>query len=516
MNKLSFPTIFLAIIFMAVALRFLHLKQRPMHTDEAVHGIKFGQLLEEGVYQYDPVDYHGPTLNYLTLLPALLSGQKTITQVDEFTLRSVTAISGLLLILSLLWLKKILPGSELLLLAALIAVAPLLVFYSRYYIQEILLVSFNFTFLIALGRYSAGRKLSWLLLAAFFAGLTIATKETWLLFFGLQGLALIFTLLHRDKPAEVWNSFIKFFKPRHFFSTALLLIFIYLLFYSSFFTFPKGIWESIKAFSGYFQKAGNQAIHGQPWWYYGTVLIKGTEGFLPRADFLFLIGGFTGSMLVFRSKSNDQRHLFYRFIAYTTMLSLLLLSLFNYKTPWNVLMPYTGLIFLSAYAWYWLFSNVKFQVVLVLFIACLFHLGWQTWQDNFVHYANPENTLVYSHPMEEIFDISDRIHQVYEVWPEKDFYLQVIYPEHNYWPLPWYLRDLPNISWQAEVEFNAPSAPVIVSHLPNPDLTKKLYELPPPGQRLLYIPLFEEPQQLRPGAPVNVFVRKDFYEKLNP
>jgi predicted membrane-bound mannosyltransferase len=40
---------------------------RPVHTDEAVHSIKFKGLWEDGKYRYDPDEYHGPTLYYATL-----------------------------------------------------------------------------------------------------------------------------------------------------------------------------------------------------------------------------------------------------------------------------------------------------------------------------------------------------------------------------------------------------------------------------------------------------------------
>ncbi|NQT01065.1 MAG: TIGR03663 family protein, partial [Planctomycetes bacterium] len=54
----------LAATIVALALRLPRLRQRPMHGDEAVHADKFGELLEDGVYTYDPYEYHGPTLNY--------------------------------------------------------------------------------------------------------------------------------------------------------------------------------------------------------------------------------------------------------------------------------------------------------------------------------------------------------------------------------------------------------------------------------------------------------------------
>ena len=39
----------------AAALRLPRLTLRPMHTDEAVHASKLGEMIEGGVYRYDPV-----------------------------------------------------------------------------------------------------------------------------------------------------------------------------------------------------------------------------------------------------------------------------------------------------------------------------------------------------------------------------------------------------------------------------------------------------------------------------
>ena len=51
----------------ALLLRWPDLNHRPLHNDEAVNAIKFKDLWEQGRYAYDPEEYHGPTLYYLTL-----------------------------------------------------------------------------------------------------------------------------------------------------------------------------------------------------------------------------------------------------------------------------------------------------------------------------------------------------------------------------------------------------------------------------------------------------------------
>ena len=79
------------------AFRLPALDSRPMHCDEAVHAVKFGDLLEKGSYRYEPHEYHGPTLNYLTLIPAWLSGADELKDLGEFTVRIVPVFFGVLL-----------------------------------------------------------------------------------------------------------------------------------------------------------------------------------------------------------------------------------------------------------------------------------------------------------------------------------------------------------------------------------------------------------------------------------
>ena len=93
---------FLIILMTGAALRLPQLSRRPMHTDEAVHAIKFGSLLENGAYRYDQAEYHGPTLNYLTLIPAYLTGAKSLEEVNEAMLRTVPLFFGLILIAGLI------------------------------------------------------------------------------------------------------------------------------------------------------------------------------------------------------------------------------------------------------------------------------------------------------------------------------------------------------------------------------------------------------------------------------
>ena len=76
MNRWGTIVVLLILAGAAFALRWPALDQRPFHNDEAVNAVKFGELWENGIYRYDPHEYHGPTLHYATwalnrLTPAL-------------------------------------------------------------------------------------------------------------------------------------------------------------------------------------------------------------------------------------------------------------------------------------------------------------------------------------------------------------------------------------------------------------------------------------------------------------
>src|SRR5688500_13357658 len=58
----------LAIMFIAGVLRFYDLNLVPFHHDEGVNGNFLVRLVREGAYQYNPENYHGPTLYYFSAL----------------------------------------------------------------------------------------------------------------------------------------------------------------------------------------------------------------------------------------------------------------------------------------------------------------------------------------------------------------------------------------------------------------------------------------------------------------
>ena len=60
-----------------------------------------------------------------------------------------------------------------------------------------------------------------------------------------------------------------------------------------------------------------------------------------------------------------------------------------------------------------------------------------------------------------------------------------------------------------------PAAPIIIAS-PSVEtaLMRKLYELPAPGEKNLYVPLFDTYMELRPKVELRGYVTKDLYESV--
>ena len=58
----------IVIFLIAAVLRLYDLNLVPFHHDEGVNGNFLVRLVREGFYQYDPANYHGPTLYYFSAM----------------------------------------------------------------------------------------------------------------------------------------------------------------------------------------------------------------------------------------------------------------------------------------------------------------------------------------------------------------------------------------------------------------------------------------------------------------
>jgi len=517
----------LAATIVAAALRLPRLALRPMHGDEAVHADKFGELLERGVYVYNPEEYHGPTLNYLSLIPAWLCSQKTYAQVTEFTLRVVPVFFGVLLVLLVLLVVDGLGGWASVCAGILTAISPAMVFYSRYYIQEMLLVCFTFG-AIAFGyRFAQRRRLVWAVLAGICLGLMHATKETCVIAFGCMLLALWLTLLIRRREGESgFGEAVKSVKPRHFVAAVFAGVVVSLLFHSSFLTNLGGIADSFRTYATYFERAGNNHIHDHTWYYYLKMLIYSRYGGGPvwTEALIVLLAG-VGVIVVLTKKGlpGTVNTDLLRFIAFYTLAMVALYSAIRYKTPWCTLGLLHGMILLAGVGAVVLIRLAP-NVVPRLIVICLLleasgHLLWQACLGNYWYQADSRNPYVYAHPTTEVFEIVKRVEECARACEDgHNMPIEVICPGDDYWPLPWYFRSFPHVLWANKVNDRTGRAPLILaSPTVEAELADRFYdESIPFEQRQMYLYLFDWPYYvwLRPQVELLGFVRKDLWESL--
>ncbi len=491
-----------------------------MHTDEAVHAIRFGELLENHSYQYNPFEYHGPILLYSTLIPAWLSGAHTLTDVTEVTLRLVPVLFGIGLILLLLLFNKGLDARIIIFAALFTAMSPAFVFYSRYYIMEMLLVFFSLGAIISGYRFLKTRFWGWALLTGLFIGLMHTTKETCILAWAAMGVALVLTLLWTKRDGKT------FFIEKHRFWSAFALglaaaVVVSVLFFSSFFTYGRGILDSILTYKTYITRgSGGFEAHIYPWYYYFKWLVWNpaehqpfwTEGFIVVLALFGLVGIFTGT------HRTDSDNGLLRFFGLYTLILTLIYSVIPYKTPWSMLGFYHGIVLLAAVGavtlLQWARRRAIKWVVAILLFAGIVHLGVLSVLMNFKYDADPANPYVYAHTDKDIFKLVDAVHSFTKYWPERqDTYIEVVCPGSDYWPLPWYLREYNKVGYFNQFDYDRPAGKLIITKPSlESELLTKLYEIPPPGQRYMYIPHFPNGLWLRPGVPIELYVRKDVWD----
>ncbi len=514
----------LAATIAAIALRLPLLEQRPMHGDEAVHAVKFGDLLEEDYYRYDPNEYHGPTLNYLTLIPARLSSAEKLTEVSEFTLRIVPVFFGVSLVLLLLLLADGLGRTAAVCAAVLTAISPAMVFYSRYYIQEMLLVCFTFGAITCGYRYTRNKNITWALLTGVFLGLAHATKETFIIAFDSMLLALVLTLLLQNRRRDGSGGFIKTIravKPSHFIAVVAAAVVVSALFYSSFLSNPNGIVDSVRTYATYFDRARQNQLHEHPWYYYLKILIYSRYDSGPVwSEALIILLAVAGFIVAMTKKglSGVNFHLL-KFIGFYTLIMTVVYSVIRYKTPWCLLGFLHGMILLAgvgAVTLVRLAPNVLPRAFIsLLLVAGGAHLTWQAYLGSYKFYADSRSPYVYAHPTTDVFAMVQRLKEIAEVHEDgRSMEIHLICPnKYDYWPFPWYLRFFPNVGYWDKVTDDVISAAVIVAS-PNveQELMKRLYELPPPGQKNLYVPLFDKYMEIRPQVELRGYVTKDLWD----
>jgi len=455
--------ILLAVALGALGLRLPALSARPMHTDEAIHAWKFAEFLD-GEYRYSPADFHGPTLYYATLPAWWLGPARDGSEATEATFRVVGVVSGALLVLLLWGLATGLGRLAVVGAGLLVALSPAMVFYSRYYIQEMLLVLFTAGVLVAGWRYTRRPGIGWALGAGISAGLMHATKETAALALLAMAVALVGAgIRRRPRGFAVGRKRMLV----HVTAGALAAAVTAALVLSQFGRDPAGPWESLRSFS----LQGAPRIHHQPWHFYLGMLLFSRFGQGPIwSEGLILALAAVGLGVALRGRGaggTDPR--LARFVALYAIVLTAVYSAIPYKTPWSLLSFHFAWILLAgtggAALMHALPGRVSRSVAAVVLVAGLAHLGWQAWRAAFPYCADSRNPYAYAQTVPDTVRLGQRVEALATLHPDgADMRVNVVAPGDDYWPLPWYLRRLnpERIGYWSDVP-PWPDAPVVIA-----------------------------------------------------
>jgi uncharacterized protein (TIGR03663 family) len=460
----------LFILLLAALVRLYALELKPLHHDEGVNGFFLLNLVNNGVYKYDPANYHGPTLYYFTLLVVKffkLFGLGLSTTM----IRLAPVLFGVGTVWLILCLRRRIGAMGALAGAALFALSPGAVYISRYFIHESLFVFFTLAIIVAVLRYTESANPLYLLLASAQAALLFATKETAMISAGVLLIALaLAALCVRPRKETVAGMKVESRKSQshraqkrstttelageplaRFGGTAgistwalaalLFFVFVYVLFYSSFFKNMEGVSDSLKTFKVWARTGTKDHVH--EWYTYLSWLFQ-EEG--P----LLVLGAFGALLALGRARSR-----FHVFTALWAAGIIAAYSLIPYKTPWLTLNLILPLAIIAGYGVDVMYRGIGDSLqgripVLALLLIGLGSCGYQLVQLNFRHYDDDAYIYPYAHTVREMLPLVEEINRFAE---RKGTGRQttINFTSPDYWPLPWYLRDYKRVGYGGRV-----------------------------------------------------------------
>jgi uncharacterized protein (TIGR03663 family) len=521
-----FVLLFAAVVAIGAAFRLSALEKRPLHGDEANQAVKTGRLLETGIYHYDPKEHHGPTLYYMALAALKAAGVKNFSESTITEYRLVPALCGIAMVALAGFLVLPLGRWAAFWAALLTAVSHAMTYYSRYYIQEMLLVLFIYAALACAWRWWRKPGVGWAMGAGACLGLAHATKETCVVIFAAMALAKALTLLYSRWRDGRWPVLFAADTPAAELSARLLglhgavlimaAVLVSVTFFSSFFTYPQGVADSVMAFTTYLHRGtegtGSAALHDKPWYYYLSLLGWTYRTAGPKwTEAPVLVLAVLGAIVLLWRRGDQtgaRPALLGRFLVFLTLVLSVVFSLLAYKTPWNVLVFFQGMILLAGVGAAALIRAGRWRPVQATLCAIVLGVAVfearQAWQGNFVYAADARNPYAYAHTSTAVTRLVDRVHDLCAVDPDGTaMRVHVIQPGGDYWPLPWYFRDLTKVGYWSDIP-PSPDAPVIITA---PQLAPKL-------QPLLKDQYFVETHGLRPGRLLTVFIRQDLWDRF--
>jgi uncharacterized protein (TIGR03663 family) len=468
----------------ALALRLFLLGDRPFHHDEGVNAWFLSRVLGGYQFSYDPEKFHGPFLVFFEAPFAALLGQGVPA------LRLPVALLSAAMVPLLLPLRRRLGVAGVTAAAWLLALSPSLVSYGRDLIHETCLAFFTLALVAAGSRYLETRRQKHLMLAALSLALMATVKETYILTLAVLAIATVLArawAYGRPRLGALWG------RPpwEAVIWAAVAFAVPYVLLFTSFFTNPQGLVDSVRTFLLWAGKGIEGAEHAKPWHYFPRLLLD--------FETLTVACVVAGGWLALR-----RRDAFGTFCALWAAGELAAYSLLRYKTPWldlNIVLPAAlagSVLFREAFSRPSRRWPRAAQGALVALFAL--GLGWEAWrsvQVSFLRYDDDSLALVYVPTHRDVKDLLVQVRSALAQAPPGEEPPLRIYGHHG-WPLPWYFLDVKGMEYRQDIPPDADADVVIVEEAME---DKLLPVLKGKYQRQEYF--------LRPRQKVAVMVREE-------
>lgn len=376
-----------------------------------------------------------------------------------------------------------------------------------FFLIEIVLIVFVMRMLIS---WDDGRPI-YLLLASASAVMLFATKETAFITIGTLVIACFCVTIWKrvyggmNKIGEddlspvplIWSNFTKKLGNslnRNLIIVAVVAIFIYLgiLFFSSFFTYPEGVQKAFEAYALWTKTGSKDHTQNGSWAY-----IK----WMGRVEMPIMILTVVGGLIALAKA----RHRFAMFTAFWAFGITLAYTLIPYKTPWLAVSFLLPMCIIAGYGIGELLRAADLNqkaIGIILAVAATGVLIYQTYDLNFVGYDDNDRPYIYAHTKRGFLDLIERIEYYADKSGKgKDATIEIV--SQDYWSMPWYLNDYKNARFFGQ-PVDANSAEMIVAKKSDQDgVIREKYAAH-------YKIAGEYP--LRPGVDLYLLVRNDLAE----
>jgi uncharacterized protein (TIGR03663 family) len=295
------------------------------------------------------------------------------------------------------------------------------------------------------------------ILAAASAALMFATKETAFITLGTMLIAIVCVWIYRkvfppktDLSVEEISDEISFRKfldaagtgidrTLLFIAAAAAFIYVFVVFFSSFFSYPEGVRKAFEAYTAWAKTGTKDHVYSYlhylywDWNYEGPVILLAVAG----AFFAFI-------------KRNNKFAMFAVLWAFGLFAAY---SIIPYKTPWLALSFLLPMAIASGYAINEI-AKMRFggmqAIAAVLAFAAIGFMGYRAYDLSFVHYDDNSKTYIYAHTTRGFHKMMDKIyHYADKSGKGKAAVVDVV--SQDYWPMVWYVRDYPGVVFQGHI-----------------------------------------------------------------